>query len=73
MDDPVPSTKKPGSLKGGQCGRSKNRHLLAKECKGMECNQEQAEVVAEPNDIYDELSSSGLAAAEVETPSIVED
>jgi hypothetical protein len=30
--------------------------------KGNECNQEQAEVLAEPNEDYVELSSAGVAA-----------
>jgi hypothetical protein len=38
-------------------GRGKNRRLVVKKRKGMDCNQEQAEVVAEPNEKYDELSS----------------
>jgi hypothetical protein len=75
MDDPVPSTEKRGQPKGGRTrgrGDNKNSRLVVKKRKGIGCNKKQAEVVAEPNENYDELSSSEVAT-EFETPNIVED
>jgi hypothetical protein len=75
MDDPVLSTKKRGWPKG------RNRLVvviertyssLLESASALSATKKQAEVVAESNKNYDELSSSGVAA-EVETPSIVED
>jgi hypothetical protein len=67
--------------KGGVAGLRADAYSV-KERKGNECNQEEAEVLAEPNkdyvelaepnENYVELSSAGVAA-EVETSNIVED
>jgi hypothetical protein len=77
MDDPVPSTStnKRGQLEGGKtCGQGyrENSWLFVKKGRGFECNKEQAEVIAEWNWNYDELSSSGVAP-KVKMPNIVED
>jgi hypothetical protein len=53
-------------------GDRKNSRPVVKKRKCIKCNKKQAEVVAEPNENYDELSSSEVAT-EFEAPSIVED
>jgi hypothetical protein len=75
MDDPVPCTKKPGRPEGGKTrgrGDRKNSRLVVNKRKGIKCNKKQAEVIAEPNENYDESSSSEVAT-EFEAPNIVED
>jgi hypothetical protein len=53
-------------------GDRKNSRLVVKKRKGIKGNKKQAEVVAEPNENYDELSSSEVAT-EFKAPDIVED
>jgi hypothetical protein len=79
MDDPSPSTttsKKRGRPKGGskKRGRGENKRLSVRRPSvvknSITCNKKQDEVVAEPNENYDELSSSDEVAVEVEIPNI---